>query len=580
MAVVFRKRMVAATLGLAVSHVFGAGAKVPFVTLEAEAGRFAGAAAAHVFTPGSAIPKVATLELEASGGGYARLEKEGDAISWNNPVEGANAIVVRSSLPDTAEGGGITATLNLYVDGVFRQAVELSSKQSWVYRTPKSGWIDDPRQGGMPFKFYNEDRAFLVGPPLRAGAVVMLRKDKGNAAAHYDIDCVDIEPVAPPSGKTEGVLSVVDFGALGDGKTDAQAAIQKCLDEARKTGKPVYFPAGTYLTNTRDAGPLDFTGLTVRGAGRWHTTIYRAFPTDVTPKTRSYCRVGTNTVLSDLTIDSNSNHRGLHQAGGGDYGVIASGEHWRVERIWVRHTDANWMSGSFGLIRDCRVADTWGDGINLNNGNTPDPHRAGIHLTAENNFVRGTGDDGLATYSDRGASGQNTQMSDTSFINNTSVAVYWANALRVAGGRNVVVRGNLLMDPSSNSGLTIGVFGDSGHPVESCLAEDNVILRGGGWNGTDRHGLVVDSRPDAYSVVTLRNNTIQDARRAGVYIGKTFETLTLDGNQILHPATAGIEIARGVTGTATLKDNVAKNLNAGQPDLQNNSASTFKVSRR
>jgi hypothetical protein len=41
-------------------------------------------------------------------------------------------------------------------------------------------------------------------------------------------------------------LSVLDYGAIGDGATDDTAAIQACLDAVPSTGGVVYFPAGKY----------------------------------------------------------------------------------------------------------------------------------------------------------------------------------------------------------------------------------------------------------------------------------------------------------------------------------------------
>jgi hypothetical protein len=227
------------------------------------------------------------------------------------------------------------------------------------------------------------------------------------------------------------------------------------------------------------------------------------------------------------------------------------------------------------------VADSWADGINLNNGNTPNPDKLGINLTAQNNFVRGAGDDGIATYSDAGASGMNPEMDGTQILSNTSVAPYWANGIRVAGGKNVLVQDNLVTDPAANNGIEVSVFGNTGHPLDSATIWGNTVLRSGGWNGTDRHGIHVGSPgrnsffADAYTNATISNNLIQDSRRAGLKIGTTFESLTISSNVIDHPALQGIWIASGVTGTGSFDSNTVSNLYAGQVAFQNDSASTF-----
>ncbi|MFJ2991717.1 hypothetical protein [Pandoraea sp. NPDC087047] len=203
--------------------------------------------------------------------------------------------------------------------------------------------------------------------------------------------------------------------------------------------------------------------MTVNGAGMWYSTIYRNVPLPPPSKRwRSNVRLGTNSVIRDVSIDSNAIYRGIGGDGGDDYGITSQGNGWLIERVWIQHCDAQWLSGSNGTIRDSRVADSWGDGINLNNGNTLDPRKLGLNLTAQNNFVRGTGDDGIATDSDAGDAGTNSQMDGTRILNNTSVAPYWANALRVAGGKHVLVQGNRVQDPSSGNGMDVSIFGAQG----------------------------------------------------------------------------------------------------------------------
>jgi len=40
------------------------------------------------------------------------------------------------------------------------------------------------------------------------------------------------------------------------------------------------------------------------------------------------------------------------------------------------------LTDSNGTIQNSRVADSWADSMNLNDGNTPDPNKAGLNLTS------------------------------------------------------------------------------------------------------------------------------------------------------------------------------------------------------
>lgn len=232
--------------------------------------------------------------------------------------------------------------------------------------------------------------------------------------------------------------------------------------------------------------PIDIAGVTVQGVGMWHAMLYRKAPNPLpkgVTRLRTEIKLGTNSILRDIAIDSNSVTRGIGQPGGGSSGV----DNWLIQRVWVQHCDAQWLTGT-----DCRVSDSWGDDINLNNINinininiNMKRYRdgilisAGINLSTINNFVRGNGDDGLATYSDGGEDGKNTKMVNTKIINNNTVAPYWANALRVAGGINVEIKNNLCLGSASNSGMTVGIFGQSGNPLESTIIQNNIVRHGG-----------------------------------------------------------------------------------------------------
>jgi hypothetical protein len=575
----------AATAG--VTAPASAGAATPFVTVEAEAGTLGGSAHIRSISAGTPVPTVATLELEASGYALVELNTTGDSVTLVNKTnKAANTIVVRASLPDAPTGGGITAPLNLYVNGVFRQAITLSSKQAWNYLNSTTT-LDDPNGGGMPYHFYNEFPVWIEGAPIAPGSTITLRKDAASTASAYDIDSIDLENVPAPAKQPADSLSVIAYGADPTFGKDSTVAIQNAVNDARKLGKWVWIPPGKYLTNSLAPTPLNFTGVTVKGAGMWYSVIYRNVPLSPPVSSwRSQILVGSGTTLTDIQIDSNAVWRGIGGAGGDDYGVNASGAGgWLIDRIWTRHTDANWLSGSNATVQNSRTADSYGDGFNVNNSNTPNPDKLGYNITMRNNFARGTGDDGFASYSDAGASGTNGQVIGTKILHNTSVAPYWANGIRVAGGQDIEVQNNLVNSVSSNSALDIGVFGDSGHPLQSVAVSGNVLLGGGGWNGV-RHGVRISSPsstsrfPTAYTNVTMTNNLMRGALRAGLFIDRTYDNVTLTNNTIDHPAAQGIWIRSGVTGTGSLTHNTVQNLAPGQVSYQNDSSGTFTTTTR
>jgi hypothetical protein len=434
----------------------------------------------------------------------------------------------------------------------------------------------------MPYHFYNEFPVWVTGAAIAPGSTITLKKDAANTAAVYDVDSVDLENVGAPLTQPANSLSVVSYGADPNFGKDSTVAIQNTVNAAKTQGKSVWIPRGKYLTNSLAPAALDFTGATVKGAGMWYTTIYRRVPLPLpTSPWRSQILVGSGTTLSDIQIDANAIFR--TGVGGADSGVQASGAGgWLVDRIWTRHTDANWLSGSNGLVQNSRTADSYGDGFNANNSNVPNPDKLGYNITIRNNFARGTGDDSFATYSDSGLAGTNTQMVGTKILNNTAIAPWWANGLRIAGGRDVEMKNNLVNSVSSNSALDIGVFGDTGHPLESATVTGNVLLGGGGWNGV-RHGVRISSPsstsryPTAYSNVTMSDNVLRGALRAGLYIDRTRVNVTLTNNTIDHPAKQGIWIPTGVTGTGSFTGNTVQNLLPGQVATQNDSATTFKI---
>jgi hypothetical protein len=166
---------------------YGVGASVPFVEYEAESGVLNGGATVQSLSGPPTTP-YSSPQLEASGRAFVRLNSVGQSVRWTNNT-GANvtAINLRYCIPDSSTGRGFTATLNLYVNGTFRQAVTLTSAQTWQYDGAfGSSTYNTSNQNpadGNPRDFFDETHFLVTGSAISPGSTITLKKDSANTAA-------------------------------------------------------------------------------------------------------------------------------------------------------------------------------------------------------------------------------------------------------------------------------------------------------------------------------------------------------------------------------------------------------------
>jgi MYXO-CTERM domain-containing protein len=570
------------TFLLCPAHAFGLGATVPFTTHEAEAGVLGGGADVRIL----AAPTNTTWsspELEASGRAFVELKATDDSVTLPNDT-GANvtAIDFRYSIPDAPTGGGIDSTLDLYVDGVLRQSVAVTSRQTWVYDgTDWDGMSQDPTVPN-PHLFFEEVHTFITGNPIKPGSKIMLKKDAANGASFYWIDLMDLEAPPAPVTQPANSLSITDYGAVptmpADGPVpanavDSSAAIQKAIDAASAQNKTLWIPQGRFIVG---AEGLNAHGITIAGAGMWYSAIYRNYqlPYGGTSDAPDFLTVDSCT-LRDFFLDSNAIDRTA--AGGNAGGVNISGTNWLVERLWIQHASSGvWAKGMGGTVQDCRILSTWGDGVNLNNGNSGN---VGNNLTANNNYVRGVGDDGVTVNSDASS----VQMDTITLENNTTVSIYWADGLRVAGGKNILVQDNLICDPVNFPGIIVGTFNNAN--LESAIVKGNTIIRSGG-DAYNQHqaALTVGVDPGSVTVsnVQVTGNTIWKSMQKAIEI-KSGTNLVFDGNLVdsvwANSASAStdvsaIDIVANSTGSVSFLNNTLQNLTATQTAFVNLASAT------
>lgn len=532
----------------------GPGATTTFKSIEAEAGSLAGGAAIRTMTT---LPTQPTPELEASGRSFVELNATNESVSWvNNTGITANTIVVRGSIPDAPAGGCITATLDLYVDGAFRQAITLTSKYSWQYGSPQ-GWADNNPADGTPHRYWDESRAFIQGAPIAPGSTIMFKKTANNTASFYYLDLFDLENVGPAKTQPANSLSITDFGATGRDTTDDSDSIMACISACQSQGKLMWIPAGNFYTSKA----INASGITISGAGMWYSNLYRIIG-------GRHKWSLTNCTLQDVYVFGNETARDL--AHGHDYGFTIQGANgWLVQRVWLQNVGAGfWCSGTDGTIKDCRCSNDWADGINLNNGSSVQPDNAGLRLTCQNNYVRGCADDGIAINAQNGG-GTAGNMVDTKVLNNSSIAIIYANGIRVAGGRNSLIQYNYVADNADLSGVVLGTFGTAGNPLESATVKNNTFLRCGGFRSTIQGAIFINNGTTG----TVQENLVVDASNKAVAIANF--NVSVVANVVVHPGLTAFYINPGSVGSASITNNTAYNLNSGQVPFKNDATTTF-----
>ncbi|WP_036327517.1 glycosyl hydrolase family 28-related protein [Microbispora sp. ATCC PTA-5024] len=469
--------------------VAGRGASVDFAEQEAEKAATNGA----VIGPDRTAY---TLPAEASGRSAVKLTP-GQYVEFTLP-SAANAITVRYSIPDAPNGGGITAPLDVTVNGRDRATMTLTSQYAWLYNQypfsndPDAGllhpdwWITEcscvpnattPAPAiTTPFRpshFYDEQR-LLLGHTYRAGDKVRLTVPSGSKAAWTVVDLLDSQLVGPPKVNVLAA-NVLAFGADPLGRRDSADAFDKAIAFAKRAHLKVYVPPGTYQVNRH----IIVDRVTIEGAGNWYTIIKGRQVDLPTPAPDGSVHTGvgfygkdasaggsTDVHLSGFAIEGDVRERVDTDQVNGVGGAMSDST---VDGLYIHHTKVGlWFDGPMKNTRITNnvVADQIADGLNFHTGVTGS--------VVSNNFIRNTGDDALAMWSEKTADAGNT------FDHNTIQTPVLANGIAIYGGADNTISGNLVADPiREGSAIHAGTrFG--AEPFTGTLAiKDNTTVRAG-----------------------------------------------------------------------------------------------------
>ncbi|MGU3470753.1 S-layer homology domain-containing protein [Paenibacillus sp. D51F] len=488
--------------------------------------------------------KYKELASEASGRKAVMLNKQGDYIEFKTAAE-ADSLVVRYSIPDSKDGSGDEQTLSLYVDGVFRQKLELTSKYAWEYGSYP--WSNDPRQGSA-HRFYDDIHVLIGDVP--AGSTVRLEKAEGDEAASYTIDLVDLEKADAAYSMPEGFLAVTDFGAAANDGLDDTAALTAALAEAGKQGKGVWFPAGVFTFSDQ---VIDLQDAVIRGAGSWHTELDGA---------RFYGHGGKVRVY-DLLIDGGINVRDDEALDNAFHGAFGPGS--VLQNIWIEHTKAGlWLTQPIGekkrtdglYMAGLRIRNLMADGINFAVGTSDS--------MMEQSDIRYPGDDGIAMWSFTDAKLADVNGTErTPSVNNTArfntVSLPWlADNIVVFGGRDNKIQDNIAKDTIANgAGIAVSTR-FSAEPFQGAtVVERNTLIRTGSvdsgygvnlgalWLYAGESDIGGDSR------ILVRGNNAYDSTYSGLIVhgGKSVQGVELADNVLDGAGTSGVEIASDMKGS-------------------------------
>jgi hypothetical protein len=573
-----------------------AGATTPFTTYQAPEGALGGGASVVSLTS-APTSEYDSPQGEADGHAYVQLTGTGQSVQWtNNTGQPINFINVRASIPDSASGGGMTATLDLYVNGTFRQALSMNSMQSWQYEGNNNyNGSDQNPADGDPRDFWDEFHAFVSGAAIAPGATISLVKDSSNTASFYWINSIDLWDAPAPATQPANSISITSCGAVADntptngaaapGATDSAVDIQNCINQAASAGEILWIPQGTfYLIGTSS---LVAQNVTIEGAGYWYSEVYRDVPLpNNTPLGAAFQCYSCQ--LENFHIDSDAMSRAEADGGGG--AEDTTGNNWLISSMWVQHVESSlWASGSNGTAENNLFTVIFADGCNLNNVSLTGT--SGSNLTATNNFIRGTGDDGMAINSVAyNGSTTYTAMTGIAMTHNTVIAPWGGKGIGIYGGSGHLVEDNFISDTARYIGLGVGRFGVNGSDMTGATVTGNVIVRSGGnayfqgqpalqiGNGGDGQnvgtvtGAVVTGNTIIQSVydsigfststnTTLANNTITSPWRNGIVISPPFYpaptgNAAITGNSVTGVGSGFSAFSNDSSGfTATLSNN-------------------------
>lgn len=331
------------------------------------------------------------------------------------------------------------------------------------------------------------------------------------------------------------LVSVKDFGAVGDGTTDDTAAIRAALSTA---GARVHVPEGTYLVSTgaRYYALAPAAGVTIEGPGTIKLAANQGVGVKVFTVTQD------DVTISGITVDGSSANQSV-ESNLQRHGILVQADRFRLTGAHVTN-----MAGDgvlFTGASDGSVTDNIIDGCDRNGITTSSAGASRISITNNNISSRAQPVDSEPI---------SGPVNDVQVVGNQLVST--------GGDYALAVGGYSAMDPSSRWTVTDNrMIGG----IYTLNAYDLTVTRNVITAAAKKHAIRGYYTSDN---VLIEDNVIHGSSgNASIDIaavkGAQPGDWTISGNTV-HATAATAVSARGLAGTATITGNVLVGDNSGR----------------